>query len=234
MTDVFAGVFLAEVQGEGVLLDLVGDRYVGLGAISTRLWRELAAGASADVAARALATDHALDPGTARDVVERQLEAWRAEDLLRTAAPGLPVPRVGASIGALDDAAVTATPLRLAAVAAIAWSAVWVTASLATRGPAPTVAALQALPVESADPRRAIPLRRAQIWLRRWFHQGRDDCWPRSLVLARALRRAGIDAQVCVGVRKFPFLAHAWVEVGGTAVNDARALLDLLVTIARF
>lgn len=42
-----------------------------------------------------------------------------------------------------------------------------------------------------------------------------EDCLPRSLALFRFLNQAGISAEHLIGVRRFPFQAHAWVEIDG-------------------
>lgn len=43
-------------------------------------------------------------------------------------------------------------------------------------------------------------------------HRGLDDCLPRSLALFIYLRRCGLYARHVIGVKRFPFVAHAWVE----------------------
>ena len=48
------------------------------------------------------------------------------------------------------------------------------------------------------------------------------DCLLRSLALYRFLRLIGSPAEHVIGVRRFPFHAHAWVECDGAAVLDAR------------
>jgi hypothetical protein len=45
-------------------------------------------------------------------------------------------------------------------------------------------------------------------------------CLQRSAATTRLLRRHGIQAEMVVGARQLPFKAHAWVEVGGTVIND--------------
>jgi hypothetical protein len=45
-------------------------------------------------------------------------------------------------------------------------------------------------------------------------------CLQRSAVTTCILRSYGIQAQMIVGVRPMPFLAHAWVETEGSVVND--------------
>ena len=50
-----------------------------------------------------------------------------------------------------------------------------------------------------------------------------DDCLPRSLALYRFLRECGLPVRHVIGVSRFPFLAHAWVEHAGAALLDDRA-----------
>jgi len=45
-------------------------------------------------------------------------------------------------------------------------------------------------------------------------------CLQRSAVTTCLLKTYGIAAQMVVGARPMPFLAHAWVEVDGSIVND--------------
>lgn len=45
-------------------------------------------------------------------------------------------------------------------------------------------------------------------------------CLQRSAVTACLLRFHGIPARMTIGVRPMPFMAHAWVEVDGSVVND--------------
>lgn len=54
------------------------------------------------------------------------------------------------------------------------------------------------------------------------IHFLRPNCLPRSLSLWRMLRRRGIDAVVRIGAKMTQrrLDGHAWVEVGGTVVND--------------
>jgi hypothetical protein len=47
-------------------------------------------------------------------------------------------------------------------------------------------------------------------------------CLVQSVVLAGNLRRHGIAAELCVGVSADgPFAAHAWVELGGSPLNES-------------
>jgi len=55
-----------------------------------------------------------------------------------------------------------------------------------------------------------------------------DQCLPRSLALARLLFRAGLLADVVVGVAVQPFRAHCWVQYGD------ELLVDDIDTVRRF
>ena len=59
-------------------------------------------------------------------------------------------------------------------------------------------------------------------------------CLQRSVVTARVMRAYGIQAQVVIGYRAYPFLSHAWVEVGGRVVNDSPAYQTKMQVLDRF
>jgi len=52
-----------------------------------------------------------------------------------------------------------------------------------------------------------------------WYPK-RALCLQRSFVTVCLLRNHGISAQMVLGAQKIPFIAHAWVEVDGCAVNE--------------
>ena len=58
-------------------------------------------------------------------------------------------------------------------------------------------------------------------------------CLQRAAVTTRLLRRHGVDACMVIGYRPSPFLSHAWVEVGGTIVNDSPAYQERLIVLDR-
>jgi hypothetical protein len=59
-------------------------------------------------------------------------------------------------------------------------------------------------------------------------------CLQRSIVTARVLRANGIQADVVIGYRAYPFFSHAWVEIGGRVVNDSSAYQTKLQLLDRF
>lgn len=63
------------------------------------------------------------------------------------------------------------------------------------------------------------------------FYPRRALCLEQSLTLFFLLRRRGVPAELRMGVQPRPFLAHAWVEVGGRPLNERE---DLPLTLAPF
>ena len=54
----------------------------------------------------------------------------------------------------------------------------------------------------------------------RFYYRRRLDCLPRSLTICVLLRRRGVPATLRIGVKRFPFAAHAWVECLGEVVDE--------------
>lgn len=54
---------------------------------------------------------------------------------------------------------------------------------------------------------------------RLWYPRN-VDCLIGSGALAFMMLRRGIEAQFAIGVQKYPFYAHAWIEYRGMVVND--------------
>ena len=55
----------------------------------------------------------------------------------------------------------------------------------------------------------------------RYYHRRGLDCLPRSLAIYVLLRRQGVPATLRIGVKRFPFAAHAWVECLGEVLDDS-------------
>jgi hypothetical protein len=58
-------------------------------------------------------------------------------------------------------------------------------------------------------------------------------CLQRSAALAVLLRRHGSEAEMVIGAQLLPFLAHAWVEVGGRAINDKPYVGEIFQVLER-
>lgn len=66
------------------------------------------------------------------------------------------------------------------------------------------------------------------------FFPGRALCLEQSLTLWVLLRRSGVDADLRLGVRPYPFGAHAWVEHRTRPVNEDPELVRSFVTLPSF
>ena len=58
-------------------------------------------------------------------------------------------------------------------------------------------------------------------------------CLQRSAAAARLLKKHGFPAEMVIGVKQLPFLAHAWVEVAGRVVNDKPYMSEVYSVLAR-
>ncbi|MGH7472009.1 MAG: lasso peptide biosynthesis B2 protein [Longimicrobiales bacterium] len=66
------------------------------------------------------------------------------------------------------------------------------------------------------------------------FYPGRARCLEQSLALFVLLRRRGVAAQLRLGVQPYPFNAHAWVELDGTALNERPETIRQFVPLQDF
>ena len=55
----------------------------------------------------------------------------------------------------------------------------------------------------------------------RYYFRRRLDCLPRSLTIYLLLRRRRMPASLHIGVKRYPFGAHAWVECSGEVLDDS-------------
>jgi hypothetical protein len=58
------------------------------------------------------------------------------------------------------------------------------------------------------------------VWLRTWCYTAQRRCLFDSLILAVYLTRGMIPCTFAIGVATKPFLAHAWVQIGDSVLND--------------
>ena len=57
------------------------------------------------------------------------------------------------------------------------------------------------------------------------------ECLHRSLVLFFMARRRGLQAQLIIGVRKYPFTSHAWIDCDGPLLEDEQQLISTLISV---
>lgn len=65
------------------------------------------------------------------------------------------------------------------------------------------------------------------------YYRRRRDCLPKAVTAFYLLRRQGLAAELCFGVKKFPFAAHSWVEAYGVQLDDDPSRLEALTVIHR-
>jgi transglutaminase superfamily protein/coenzyme PQQ synthesis protein D (PqqD) len=201
----------AVVDGLRVVLDLRTERYRILDDTASALWAALTStdGIAASVCRLAERYDvddervrADLEQFARRCVEEHLLERSGAAPALR---PGAPAPRRGRAVG----------PRALRALSAL----VGTQRALIREGFHRTYERYALLPVAEdatgADSALAAFVAAENVFVAR---RAPNDCLVRSLALYRFLLSVGVPAEHVIGVRRFPFAAHAWVESGGASL----------------
>jgi hypothetical protein len=225
-----------------VLLDLRTGRYSTFNAVGALVWSQIEAGASAEEIIRHLQERFEAPPEViARDVtaILATLEQNRlivrdgggarsappAAAGLETAGPGASVPADATDGGDLAGAAREPAPggfgggLVRTGVAFLTLVYMDLLLKLfrfprlhaAVRRP--VAAGRRVEPATVAGICRAVDRAAGFYFKRAW-------CLQRSAACVHLLRRRGCPARLVLGVRTFPFEAHAWAEVDGRVVND--------------
>ena len=65
------------------------------------------------------------------------------------------------------------------------------------------------------------------------FYFKQVSCLQRAAAATCLLRKAGIHAELVLGVQALPYSAHAWVEVSGLVVDDKSYTARIYSVIAR-
>jgi len=58
----------------------------------------------------------------------------------------------------------------------------------------------------------------------RCYYRAGKDCLPRAITTTVLLRLQGVAASLKVGVKKYPFAGHAWVECHGIVIDDPNSV----------
>jgi hypothetical protein len=105
-----------------------------------------------------------------------------------------------------------------------------------------SLAKLHAWLSRGLPPERALPNARQLAW-DTWrlvdaashHHVKKMSCLRRMLVLQRLLAEQGLRVDLTIGARKEQgeLAAHAWIEVEGEAIGEARGAVDGFVTVLR-
>jgi hypothetical protein len=76
------GTLVREIEGEAVILSLATERYFGLDAVGTRMWRALTASRTIQAAFETLLSEYAVDEETLRRDLHDFVGALAARGLL--------------------------------------------------------------------------------------------------------------------------------------------------------
>lgn len=217
------------VDGLVVLLDLRTASYVVLDRVATAMWQALTCHADEARRLAELAERFDAPAGVLRDDLDAFARDCLERGFLAPEPPAAPSP---AGLGR-GRAARGALALR-------AWLSLLATSrSIARRGFSDTYRRYSRLPCPASggEDVDALASRARQAFSRAenfFVLRGAPrDCLPRSLALFRFLRSVGVPAEHCIGVQRFPFEAHAWVECGGSVVHDSPTFTGCYAEIAR-
>jgi hypothetical protein len=207
----------AWVDDRIVILDLRTESYFALDPTASSMWRELTAPYAADAGLRRLEQRYAVEPAQlAADFDAFTSRCVEAEWLVDVEPVPPPRPRAGGRRRGR-------WPLTLQAW----WTLLAITRSLAARGFASTYARLsrpasaREIRADAQDELLSTAMRafsRAEQFV--YLKRAPADCLPRSLALFEFLRSLGLTVDHRIGVRQFPFAAHAWTEHRGHVVHD--------------
>lgn len=224
------------IDGEGVLLNQKTGKYLGLNAVGTRILEMIQAGFRTEQITEELADLYQVDKATIQRDVEKFLEQAAKHDLLvfgPTREPRIAAdsPSVTAPVLSKDipqDDARTRSWLVIHAyylLFIIDWrlkshsfEAVLQWLNDKSRG---------ARPLRDLDADRiAIQQVRDAIGrATKFYYRTRRDCLPNAMLAYYLMKKRGIAVKFCIGVTKFPFKGHAWVEYEGKVVYTTPASL---------
>lgn len=214
-----------ESEGLAVVMDLSAGEYLMLDRAASAMWRALVTIPHPADRLRALANQ--FEAPTER--LTRDLESFRAECERRGLLQHQPA--------AAPSRARRSRYARRAWTARAWWSLLVTSRSLRRHGFPATFETYSRLPRPGTeiDPKDARGAERAFVRAESLFQSRSSprDCLPRSLALYRFLLSVGVPADHCIGVRRHPFEAHAWVESGGRVLADSPATVDRFAELAR-
>jgi hypothetical protein len=217
-----------EIQGFLVILDLETEAYYILDQVGTAMWKTLLAMDDEAEALQALQNEYLVE----RTRLKTDLEAFRRRCIEqgflqerepeRTIDSPLYVDAGQQNLLILRAWWCLFRTLRCLSAKGLAW-----TYQEYTRLPIPTVK----FDLDDLLKRAVAAFALAENFF--VIKSAPKDCLPRSLALFRFLRSAGLPVEHCIGVRRFPFQAHAWVEYHGRVVQDNPSRQLTFRTLAR-
>ena len=213
------------VDGLVVLLDIRSGDYVIFDRVATAMWRALL---NLGPSERVPALERAFDAPPA--VLDADLEAFSRRCVERGFLQHEPV--------RVEQPAPAAKRRRRALVLRAWWSMLCTACLLAGRGFDYTYRRYARLAAPAADGETTDLLARAErafLIAENFFvmKSAPRDCLPRSLALYRFLRSIGVPAEHRIGVNRYPFEAHAWVQSEGRLIFDSPEFVRGFAELAR-
>ncbi|SRR5579871_77489 len=199
----------AEIDGLRIILDFRTESYRVLDDIASALWPILLGESEVAASCAALAERYAVDQGRVRSDLVDFARTCLEDGLLQTVPPS--------AVSAADAPKQVRGPIQLRALLCLILTK-W---SLGRHGFRATYERYSVLALGSDGP-TIESLMAAFTRAENFFVSRRapGDCLLRSLALYRYLRSANVEAEHVIGVRRFPFNAHAWVEFHGLPLLD--------------
>jgi Transglutaminase-like superfamily/Coenzyme PQQ synthesis protein D (PqqD) len=226
-------VFTAHLEGELLVLDLRTQAYYVFDHVATAMWQALIELGDRE---RVLERLHRLYDADTRRLAD-DLDALVA----RLIASGFAGWSAAPPNGAGDEPAF-ARPPRVRNVSAVrAWW--WLARTVlhlrrdGVAGAFRRSKALTGVDAVPVDMREELVERAVRAFARAEnlfvMRKAPRDCFPRSIALFCFLRQLGVPVEHRVGVERFPFRAHAWVEYDGRVLSDHDGNRRAFTTIAR-
>jgi transglutaminase superfamily protein/coenzyme PQQ synthesis protein D (PqqD) len=219
----------AEVDGCQVILDLSAETYRVLDEVATAMWSVLTGAADPTRTLDALAERYDVDRGRLEADLASFSQRCVSEGLLCPPGSAPPV-EPGAATSPVGGRRRTGSAGGLAALRSLLDTR----RALARDGFSATYRRYASL-APGRDPSRLPAALSAFGRAENLFVAGRapNDCLGRSLSLYRFLQSANVPAEHVIGVHRFPFHAHAWVECDGAPLLDVRSWSLRFTPLAR-
>src|SRR6202451_233677 len=221
---------LAITTDGGVVLDLKHDRLLKLNAVGTEMWTMLSRGMSEDQVVEKISQRYGVDPSRVGEDLQtlicRSAELGLSLESVSIVEPTVPEPFQDGNRSPIGSAQEQVTrmagPRMLDIVKGILGFALF-DIILSCRSLEALCSVVRSWPVRHrpvASESNVVDgvsgaVARAAIW-----YPKKTLCLQRSALTTCLLRDRGVCANMIVGVRPMPFLAHAWVEVSGKVVSD--------------
>lgn len=214
----------------GVLLDLKHDRLLKLNTVATEMWSLVSRGLSEAQIVERIAQQYGVEPSRVsedlRSLLRRTHELELSPGSVLIAKPLEEI--VGEQEGkssavCVQNQSASGDTARIGDVIKAVLGLALFDLILSCRSLETLCSVVRSWPVKPRSSTRegavigdvCRAVERASVW-----YPKRALCLQRSAVTTCLLRECGIGAQMVVGIRGMPFLAHAWVEVCGRVVND--------------